>query len=263
MHAPPCPTQILMRNDLIPALVVGAFVAMTAGPPVVRLFTRWRQASRAEFIRQYTWPAGLYQRLHKRHPQLSPKDFQLVGQALRQFFLAYLKSGRSFVSMPSQVADDMWHEFILYTKNYDHFCRHAFGRFLHHSPAAVLGSAPQSNAGLRRCWWYCCREESIDPRTPSRLPLLFALDAKLDIQDGFRYATDCSGLRKLGQQDGDGSVIYCGGDFGSSGVDGSTDGFGDGDSGHGSGGDGGGHGGDGGGDSGGGGCGGGGCGGGD
>jgi len=38
---------------------------------------------------------------------------------LRQFFLAHLKSGRRYVSMPSQVADGLWHEFILFTKNYD------------------------------------------------------------------------------------------------------------------------------------------------
>jgi hypothetical protein len=243
---------------VVPLFVVTAVLASIALP----IYFRWRVAARAEFIRQYTWPAGLYEKLHKHRPQLTPKEFQLVGQALRQFFLAYLKSGRGFVSMPSQVADDLWHEFILYTRNYDHFCRRAFGTFLHHSPAAVLGSSRQSNAGLRRVWWHSCREERIEPRRPSRLPLLFAIDAKLQIPDGFRYATDCSGLRKPGEGQGDGAIIYCGGDFGSPGVDGSTEGFGDPDAAHASHGHGGGSGGDGGGDSGGHGCGGHGCGGG-
>jgi hypothetical protein len=84
-------------------------------------------------------------------------------------------------------------------------------------------------------WWHACREEDIDPRRPSRLPLLFAVDAKLGIADGFRYVPDCAALRR----GGDGSV-YCGGDFSSADVDGGTDGFGDG----GDGGDGGGCGGD-------------------
>lgn len=135
--------------------------------------------------------------------------------------LRELRSGRRFVSMPSQVADDLWHEFILYTRNYDAFCRQAFGRFLHHTPAVVLGANQRDNTGLRRTWWHCCREENIDPRRPTRLPLLFALDAKLGIAGGFRYVPDCAALRA----GGNGSV-YCGGDFGSSGVDGSTDGFG-------------------------------------
>jgi hypothetical protein len=86
----------------------------------------------------------------------------------------------------------------------------------------VLAQARRDNAGLRRTWWHCCRDENINPRKPTRLPLLFALDAKLGIANGFRYAPDCSALR-VGS---DGSV-YCGGDFSSSSYDGGTDGFGD------------------------------------
>lgn len=180
-----------------------------------------REARRAEFIRHYTFPKGLIEKLQARRPGLPAKDGQLVARALRQFFLAHLAAKRQFVSMPSQVTDDLWHEFILYTRNYDDFCRRAFGRFMHHTPAVVLGKAQQGNVGLRRTWWFCCREEHINPSTPTRLPLLFAIDAKLGIGDGFRYVPDCKALR----EGGDGST-YCGGDFASS-TDGGTDGFGD------------------------------------
>lgn len=179
------------------------------------LFSVWKSlriARREQFIRNYSLPMGLFDRLRKIRPELSLKDCQLVSHALRQFFLAHLKSGRKFVSMPSQVTDDLWHEFILYTRNYEQFCQQAFGQFLHHTPAVVLSSSVQSNSGLRRCWWYVCKEENINPRAPTRLPLLFALDAKLKIADGFTYAADCSGLRKQ-QGSKEGSVIYCGGDF--------------------------------------------------
>ena len=161
-------------------------------------------------------------------------------------------SGKRYVSMPSQVADDLWHEFILYTREYDAFCRRAFGGFLHHAPAVVLSEHRKSNEGLRRVWWYCCKYENIDPVNPTRLPLLFALDSKFNIANGFVYHPDCEELRK----DGSGAA-YCGGDFADSSVDGSTSGFGDaGSDGSGHGGDGGGDGGSGG-DGGGGGCGGG------
>ena len=59
-------------------------------------------------------------------------------------------SGKRHISMPSQVADDLWHEFILYTRDYDAFCRRAFGGFLHHTPAVVLSEHRKSNEGLRR-----------------------------------------------------------------------------------------------------------------
>jgi hypothetical protein len=219
--------------------------------------------STAEFIRTFRWPPGLLQRLEKHRPGFERKDSALVSRALRQFFLAYLMSGKRYVSMPSQVADDLWHEFILYTREYDSFCRRAFGGFLHHTPAVVLSEHRRSNEGLRRVWWYCCKYENIDPVSPTRLPLLFALDSKLKIGDGFVYHPDCEELRKNGS-----GAAYCGGDFSDTSIDGGSAGFGDAGndgSGHGGhGGDaGGGHGGDGGGgDGGGGSCGGGSCGGG-
>jgi hypothetical protein len=183
------------------------------------LWSRGRRLARAEYIRTYTFPEGLFDKLEKRRPGLSLKERQLVGRALRHFFLAHLNSGRKFVSLPSQIADDLWHEFILYTRQYEAFCRKAFGRFMHHTPAVVLGTDRRDNAGLRRTWWHCCREENINPRKATRLPLLFAIDAKLGIADGFRYAPDCSALR----QGGDGTV-YCGGDFASSGCGGGCSG---------------------------------------
>jgi hypothetical protein len=186
------------------------------------VWRRLRDARRADFIRGYAFPKGLIEKLQQQRPGLPAKDGQLVARALRQFFLAHLKSGRQFVAMPSQVTDDLWHEFILYTRHYERFCRQAFGRFMHHTPAVVLATAQRDNTGLRRTWWHCCKDENINPRKPTRLPLLFALDAKLGIADGFRYAPDCSALRA----GGDGSV-YCGGDFSSNSFDGGTDGFGD------------------------------------
>jgi hypothetical protein len=104
------------------------------------LYGKWRTLRRAEFIRTYRWPRGLLERLEKKHSGFERKDSALVSRGLRQFFLAYLMSGQKYVSMPSQVADDLWHEFILYTREYDAFCRSAFGGFLHHTPAVVLSA---------------------------------------------------------------------------------------------------------------------------
>lgn len=202
--------------------MMGWIFAVALATGAVYSWARWQQLARAEFIRNYAFPRGLFEKLHAKRPSLEAKDMQLIARALRQFFLAHLKSGRRYVSMPSQVADDLWHEFILYTRNYDAFCRRAFGRFMHHTPAVALGAGQQNNVGLRRAWWFTCKEENINPSRPTRLPLLFALDSKLGIADGFVYTPDCSKLRD--RQDG---TVHCGGDFSSGSVDGSTDGFGD------------------------------------
>ena len=90
----------------------------------------------------------------------------------------------------------------------------------------VLSEHRKSNEGLRRVWWYCCKYENIDPVNPTRLPLLFALDSKLNIAERFVYHPQCEELRKNGS-----GAAYCGGDFADRSVDGSSAGFGDGGSG--------------------------------
>jgi hypothetical protein len=169
-----------------------------------------RRKAREAHIRNFRFPKGIYAKVIKLHPQLSLRDMELVGAGLRQFFLAYSKSGERYVSMPSQVADDLWHEFILYTKNYQEFNRQAFSKFLHHTPAAAVSSDEQSNAGLRRCWQVLCKEENIHPLKATRMPLLFALDTKFNIVGGFRYMPDCTGIKRAG----DGGMILCGTDLG-------------------------------------------------
>jgi hypothetical protein len=205
-------------------LLVFIFSLMT----LMVCFSLWRRNVRAQreaHIRSFFLPKGLYEKLQKKHPRLTLKECELVGRGLRQYFLAYLKSGKKYVSMPSQVVDDLWHEFILYTKSYESFCSKAFGEFMHHTPAASLSAEKQSNGGLRRCWLYACKEELIDPLKPTRLPLLFALDAKLVIVGGFIYAPDCSGFKRESDNGLGGSVVHCGGDFSSTSFDGGTDGF--------------------------------------
>ena len=191
------------------------------------LWRRQRRTRRAEFIQNYVFPKGLFDKLQAQRPALTLKDCQLVSLALRQFFSAYLQGGLRPVAMPSQVVDDLWHEFILHTRNYEHFCRGAFGAFMHHTPAVAMGGQARSNAGLRRCWWQCCRAEHINPRQPTRLPLLFTIDAKLHIEGGFHYVPDCGPLSR--RTDGSATVVHCGGDFSNASYDGGTDGLGDGD----------------------------------
>lgn len=199
-----------------------------------------KRSQRRQLIRHYRFPNGLFAELRQRHPQLDGRACSLVAQALRQFFLAYLLGGRQPVAMPSKVVDDLWHAFILNTRQYDAFCRQAFGRFLHHTPAATMGQGRELNTGLRRIWWHLCKEENIDPRAPRRIPLLFAIDRKLGIAGGHYYqlpqlaaagaahareqaqAVDSSGGGDAGS---DAEALWSVEIFCDREVDGSTDGF--------------------------------------
>lgn len=199
------------------------FIAIVIGIFAYKTWSSSRRLRRAEFIRTYRWPRGLFRKFME-ETNLSRKDAALVSRGLRQFFIAYLMSGTKPVSMPSKIADALWHEFILYTRDYKSFCDKAFGGYMHHTPAAVLRPGERrDNEGLRRTWWYTCKYENIDPANPTRVPLLFALDVKLQIPGGYEYTADCKKARQNGPHGGE-----CGGDFSDSSVDGTTDGFGDG-----------------------------------
>ncbi len=204
----------------------------------------WLASLRRQFIRDARLPNYLAGKLRETYPQINAAESELVLRGLRQFFMAHARSGRMFVAMPSKAVDTAWHEFILHTRGYAQWCDAAFGKLLHHTPAEVLGKSPQRNDGLRRSWFWACKEESIDPRAPTRLPLLFAIDKKLAIAGGFQYVPDCKSI-----QASSGSDAHCGTDFGSGsyssdastgdfgGADTSTDGGGDSGCGGGCGGD--------------------------
>lgn len=176
---------------------------------------------RAEFIRTFRFPRGLFAKLQERHPNLTRKDIALVSRGLRQFFLAYLMGRNHYVAMPSKIVDDLWHEFILYTRDYKTFCSRAFGEFLHHTPAAAMDpSRKGSNEGLRRVWWHSCKTENLNAMNPSRLPLLFALDGKLAVEGGYFYYPDCEQLRRNGVPG-----TQCASDFTRTDIDGSLEGL--------------------------------------
>jgi hypothetical protein len=113
-----------------------------AGVVLWLLLNSWLRYRRAEFIRTYEWPPGLLDKLSAHYPALDRKDSALVSRGLRQFFVAYLMSGKRFVSMPSRIADDLWHEFILYTREYQGFCPQ--GSWLFHASHAGGGVERES-----------------------------------------------------------------------------------------------------------------------
>jgi hypothetical protein len=101
----------------------------------------------------------------------------LVFDGLREYFQLCREARNRLVAMPSQVVDDAWHEFILFTRQYQQFCERGLGRFLHHTPAEAMRSPTDAQDGIKRAWRLACRRDGIDPKAPQSLPLLFALDA--------------------------------------------------------------------------------------
>jgi hypothetical protein len=205
----------------------------------------WRLSVREAYIRETLLPPGLLDTLSSPFPALSLKDRQLVARGLRKFFLAQLKAGRKPVAMPSRVVGALWTAFAQRGAAYESYCRQSLGRVLPVTAPVALSVEAAANAGLRRCWWNACKEENLNPSAPTRIPLLFALDAKLKIEHGHYYfADDAARLRALRRDDGgewsfERERSWTPDDLRDTAWDGGTDGFGDGGGGDG-GGDGGG-----------------------
>lgn len=188
----------------------------------------WRALlrQRARYIDSYPYAKYLDRRLAARRPALTAAQRTLVFDGLREYFQLCREAGNRLVAMPSQAVDDAWHEFILFTRQYQQFCDRGLGRFLHHTPAEAMRTPTDAQDGIKRAWRLSCRRQGIDAKAPNSLPILFALDATLGIAGGFVYRLDC-----LAAQTGSGFCaghIGCGGGCsGSSGCSGdSSDGGG-------------------------------------
>ncbi|MBS1143175.1 MAG: hypothetical protein H6R14_581 [Proteobacteria bacterium] len=192
------------------------------------LWRQWAVQHRAGYIGRYPYERFLDKRLAARRPELTTEQRAQVFAALIDYFQICRMAGRRMVAMPSQAVDDAWHEFILFTRHYDTFCRQAFGRFLHHTPAEAMSSPTQASDGIKRAWRLACALEKINPKAPERLPRLFALDAALGLAGGFVYHLDCMAARNGGADGGYcASHIGCGGGgSGCGGDSGSADGSG-------------------------------------
>jgi hypothetical protein len=150
-----------------------------------------RHKKRIAFIKSFEFPISIRKGIHTTYPHLNDEQLELVINTLRSFFLMSYKAKLKPVAMPSQVVDVAWHQFILFTKSYEIFCKKGIGRFLHHTPTEAMKSRTTAQDGIKRAWRLACDFEHITPKSPNRLPMLFYIDTKLNIADGFYYSKNC------------------------------------------------------------------------
>ncbi|MBZ0069632.1 MAG: hypothetical protein K8F26_12565 [Thiobacillus sp.] len=191
---------------------------------IQRVWHRQALQGRLDMIRTHPFPQSVRMKFRDAQPNLDSAQEHQVFEGLRDYFSLCAQARGRFVSMPSQVADDAWHAFILHTRYYQDFCDKAFGRFLHHTPAEAMSTQTLATEGIQRAWRLACALERINPKQPDRLPRLFALDGTLNIPNGFRYDMRCS----------PGSGHYCASHIGCSSGCGGSSGSGCGDGGGGS-----------------------------
>lgn len=63
-----------------------------------------------------------------------------VDEAVAEFrkYLTFVALGWDRVGMTSPIIDEVWHAFILHTRDYATFCEEVFGFFVHHNPDSSI-----------------------------------------------------------------------------------------------------------------------------
>ena len=190
----------------------------------------WKKEQRKKqlrFIENYTFSPVLIKRVKAHHDYLSDAEMKKVVEATRDYFYICNQAKGKMVAMPSEIVDVFWHEFLLFTREYQLFCQKGIGRFLHHTPTEAMKSPTSAKEGIKRAWILACAKEGIDAKYPSKLPPLFVIDKQLKIKGGFSYQLNCKGVSSSHASSCGGYCATdigctsgCGGDSGSSSGDG-------------------------------------------
>ncbi|KOP67889.1 hypothetical protein AMS62_23505 [Bacillus sp. FJAT-18019] len=99
---------------------------LKAGSPASEL------ASRLEAALPATYQDMLKQRVLSEHPDMTEQEYAWRWQELKRFFVLCAVLDR--VPMFSRDVDEIWHEMLMYTYEYQQFSERYLGRMLHHAP---------------------------------------------------------------------------------------------------------------------------------
>jgi hypothetical protein len=166
-----------------------------AGTMAPTRFWDRRGARRLAVVDAVDLPGSVRQRFALHHPDLTADGIRTAEAATRQWFRLAAAHPRALMSMPSVVVDEVWHEFVLHTREYADFCDAAFGRFLHHEPESAMSpgaAAANRSAALATTLRLARADERAGPGE-DRLPLIFRVDDELRVVGGKRYLLDCGG----------------------------------------------------------------------
>ena len=117
-----------MKINFLPTL--GIFVILSA-----LATANWNKCdhSKIEAVTKYSLPQVIIRRCQKDF-NYSDQDMILLERELKRFLiLGIINDGATF-GMYSKDVDNLWHTFILFTKEYAQFCNKFAGKFIHHVP---------------------------------------------------------------------------------------------------------------------------------
>jgi hypothetical protein len=80
------------------------------------------------------------------HQNETPERAGRIADELRHFLILCIRSSDQGYAIRDPI-DEMWHTFLIFTKEYFHFCHSLGKRYLHHEP---VGDRNDADAGRKR-----------------------------------------------------------------------------------------------------------------
>ncbi len=150
-----------------------------------------KHKQRRYFIQMYDFPITVIERFKEKSYHFTDEQVRDIFEGLKDYFYICNKANNRMVAMPSKVVDDAWHEFLLFTQEYEAFSKKAFGRLFHHIPSVSIADSSKMDEALKTAWMLSCEKEDILYNVPDKLPRLFLLDKLLEIKGGNIYVINC------------------------------------------------------------------------
>lgn len=121
-------------NDLLDQVGVPArkgLMAQNVGP-----LPQTQSTATKEEVLAYEF-SDLVERIQNEMNMSANAAHSLFKDMLRFLYICGSRRARQHPFYPPVLIDEAWHTFLLFTKEYDAFCRFYFGTFIHHSPVTA------------------------------------------------------------------------------------------------------------------------------
>jgi len=91
------------------------------------------QQHRINYIQNFNFPEYIVKRFQNEN-NVKDEDLPIIIEAFKSYLMIFTGRKKNFCPMPSTIVDELWHTFLLFSKEYTFFCKKAFGFYLHHTP---------------------------------------------------------------------------------------------------------------------------------
>ena len=104
------------------------------------------------------------ERMQQRYLELSDREWAWRWHEMKRFLLMAGLLNR--VEMYSAKVDEVWHEMLMFTREYQMMCEQFCGRTIHHAPHAAASSSVDRQPASERAWFDWVYSELFGPNQP-------------------------------------------------------------------------------------------------